>query len=82
MTFHLFNTLVNVNISSMFLLSKICLEQPTQIWKHSAALGGEKLHLWTAVPARLQEFITLRGKLNSLLIEKTEERLHLAAHYY
>lgn len=39
MTFHLLNTLVNVNISSMFLLSKICLEQPTQIWKHSAALG-------------------------------------------
>lgn len=41
MTFHLFNMLVNVNISSMFLLSKICLEQPIQIWKHSAALGGK-----------------------------------------
>lgn len=41
MTFHLFNMLVNVNVSSMFLLSKICLEQPTQIWKHSAALGGK-----------------------------------------
>lgn len=43
---------------------------------------GKKLHLWTRAPARLQEFITLRGKLNSLLIEKTEDLLHLAAHYY
>lgn len=82
MTFHLFNILVNVNISSVRLLSKICLEQPAQIQKHKVALWEKKLHLWTAAPARLQEFITLRGKLNSLLIEKTEDLLHLAAHYY
>lgn len=82
MTFHLFSMLVSVNIPSVCLLSKICLEQPAQIWKQKFALWGKKMHLWTAAPARLQELITLRGKLNSLLIEKTEDLLHLAAHYY
>jgi len=82
MTFHLFSMLVSVKVPSVCLLSKICLEQPAQIWKQKLALWEKKMRLWTAAPATLQEFITLRGKLNCLLIEKTEDLLHLVAHNY
>lgn len=82
MTFYLFSLLVSVTIPSVCLLSKIWFRTfHTDLERETCSLG-EKMYLWTAAPASFQEFITLRGKLNSLLIEKTEDLLHLAAHYY
>lgn len=82
MTFHLFSMVVSVNILSVHLLSKIWFRTfHTDLGRETCSLG-KKMYLWTAAPASFQEFITLRGKLNSLLIEKTEDLLHLAAHYY
>lgn len=64
---------------NLFRTTRTDLETQTYTWLGG---GGAEMHLWTPTRARLQEFITLRRKLNSLLIEKTEDLLHLAAHYY
>lgn len=82
MTFHLFGMLVSVNTPSVCLLSKIWFRTFHPDLERETCSLGKKMYLWAAAPASFQEFITLRGKLNSLLIEKTEVLLHLAAHYY